>query len=187
MGIKDKKYWSKWYAENNAPTNPSPFAFFCAPLFKGSNVIDAGSGNGRDGKWFLSLGFSVISYDACPSGAPNLMVCDVCDASYSNTENVYARWLLHALDENDQINFIHKVCSDIVVGSRFFIECRSIIDDHVCDDSHFRCPVNEEKLLSNILSYGMEIEHLSQSRGYSPSLLSDPLLIRLVAQKKHAI
>ena len=61
----DKSYWNQFYKKRNELMQPSTFAVFCHHNFlqPGSNIIELGSGDGRDSIFFAREGHFVTGLD----------------------------------------------------------------------------------------------------------------------------
>jgi len=183
---KDKEYWDNWYKQFKV-IDPSPFAIFCESNYfsKNSQIIDVGCGNGRDSLFFLNKGYDVQSIDSANShcSIPTFINCDACNFKY-DTDIVYCRWLLHALDTEGQSAFLQSVANDIKKKGLLCIECRSIKDKiNPKIQNHFRNPIDRDILEKDIKKLGFEICFSGEQNGWSKIGDDDPLLIRIIAKK----
>lgn len=95
----DRQYWQKYYERNVAPVDPSLFAEYVMDngyVGRGDSLIELGSGNGRDARYFASQDINVVAVDqaAEDTRAENLEflnadfttlpeACGIYDAVYS--------------------------------------------------------------------------------------------------------
>lgn len=169
-----RDYWLEWYQNGNGLYSPSGFAKWVLGMIPKDtyNVVDAGAGNLRDSSYFMSLGMNVTAVDWATG-------LDVLTYDYSHADLVYARWLIHALDDKEESIFLSLACK----AKYLAIECRSSKDPipprlH----GHFRRPVDVNLLKLKVLSNGMDIKYCEEKRGWSVDGMDDPLLIRLVVK-----
>lgn len=189
-------YWNKYYSKNKQ-RSPSQFAMFCLPFMRPNlTVVDAGCGCGCDSLYFAFSGHPVIAIDnslitILNNGrrTTNSLICwkygNVLAQMPHFADYIYARWLLHAMNNDEIINFLHLCYITIpYISGRIFIECRSYKDKNIINDDHYRNPINLDWLTTTCLNYGYNIVYTQESRGLSKlSDQDDPLLIRMVLSK----
>lgn len=176
--MMESNYWKNFYKEFNEK-EPSDFVKWVAPqLPQNDYVADVGCGNGRDSDYLRSLGFRVTSIDSSETRYKHLIVRD-CSAFWYGHNTVYCRWLLHALTEVQQHEFLSRIAQ---FGTGLFLECRSDKDDISPKiENHFRRPINKSKLEDELKSLGFWINYSAEQRGWSKVGDDDPLLIRIKA------
>ena len=136
-------FWQQYYVGNipgdsELVEHPSPFAQeVSAMLDKGSLLLEIGCGNGRDSCFFASRGFSVYATDICaaavdltakrlPQNCTALVVGAKDLPADVHVDYVYARFVLHALTEEEQHKFFSWLRTH--VKKKIFIETRSVND-----------------------------------------------------------
>jgi hypothetical protein len=83
--INNKKYWQEFY-KKKLTDKPSSWAVEVAPFLKGTTV-ELGSGNGRDLKYFHSLGLKAEGIDEITG-----ITAEMYMASIKSPKNVYTRF-----------------------------------------------------------------------------------------------
>ena len=185
------KYWQDFYKKCDVTSIPSDFARFCSGFFKrGSTIADVGCGNCRDTFYFASLGHKVIGIDAVdcvageiiPTDTVTLIKTDIEQLRPSSYDNIYARFLLHAIPEETEDHLL-KWAADSLNGGYFCIECRSVLDDSVQTRRHYLRKIDEQALTDKLESLGFTIILTCRGRGFSATPAEDPVLIRVICKK----
>lgn len=206
---RDTEYWNNYYSQNPNINEPSLFARTIEKkMSKGKTILELGCGNGRDSIYFSQSGFNVTAIDASDGVIKKLKrensednICFICDDFVSSAaifsgqyDYVYARFSLHAINEEQETEVLYNVYKVLKQGGMFFIEVRSI-NDELCGkgkkvgdnayifDGHFRRFVEMEKLVKKMKQVGFVIFSALESRGFAPFGESDPPVIRIEAGK----
>jgi len=211
--VNDTNYWDLFYSSSEALTNPSLFAEYVNQNFlkKGNKMLELGCGNGRDSCFFAQQGVEVIGIDSSKAVIDKLrannisknllFICD--DFTYNSAiyqqqfDYCYSRFSLHSISLEQQDNVIKNVYNSLKTGEDrgyFFIEVRSINDDiyglgeSVGEDSfifegHFRRFIKKEILDRKLIEAGFKIIYSKEEKDFAPYKSSNPLIIRIVAQK----
>lgn len=186
---KNKEYNLEYWKQYNAQgivMRPSTFAYFCMPyLNKGESLLDVCCGNGRDTNYFAEQGLTVISFDY-----ETVNLLDKVPKFGINLEfdNVYCRFVLHAIPEHLEDYVLinsHKV---LKTGGLLFIETRSDagkIDKSI--DNHYRRLINKDELKNKLKRLNFELVYVEEAKGLSVFNDEDPVLIRIVAKKQGEI
>ena len=157
-GMSEVNYWTQFYVSSNAPVDPSSFAVLVADWLskrasRGGNqplkVVDCGCGNGRDSRYFASLGYSVVGIDQAQStilqnnlnrqhrDLETYVLGDFTNISAipgdpkrcNGADVLYSRFSIHSVQKGDASRFYQWAAKDgLVNGGLFFIEARSIKD-----------------------------------------------------------
>lgn len=207
---RDTMYWNKYYANRKATSEPSKFATWASEqMIKNRDLLELGCGNGRDSLYFRMKGMNVTAVDASREVIEQLkkenqedniyFICDdfVCTPTIfsGQFDYVYSRFSLHAINEDQETEVIKNVFRVLKRGGRFFIETRGIHDDlygkgeklaentYFYED-HFRRFIEKEHLVNKLKKEGFEIEYEAEKRGFAPYGDSDPMVIRIVAERK---
>jgi SAM-dependent methyltransferase len=143
-------YWDTFYGskKKGAPAYPSQFAAFAInELMDVDGVIEFGCGNGRDSEFFAAYGFDLLGLDAsgeaielCRSKSihehANYMQCQAA-AAHDHIKAflkgkrkiaVYARFFLHAIDENEANAFLDLLGALLPAQSQVLFEYRTVDD-----------------------------------------------------------
>ncbi len=206
----DKKYWEEYYTKDLAPHEPSLFATFALThLTSNQTLLELGCGNGRDSIFFTHHNLRVTAIDQTESAIAKLQ------QTYNNIEflkddfvsssiyhkrtfdNVYSRFTMHTITLQEQAIVFANIHSALREGGTFFIEVRTVNDDiygkgvcvgmheYVYED-HYRRFVEKNAFEDSLLSAGFTICYSEERTGFSPLKNSDPMLLRVVAQKPFA-
>ncbi len=207
---RDCLYWNGYYRGLNGKlADPSDFAVEInkrLPSF--SHIMELGCGNGRDSLYFLSQGHNVIAVDGADAAIDMLnemtgeneralFVCDdfvKCHALYQmQYDCVYSRFTLHAITEEQENELLANARGALSAGGLLCIEARTTKDDiyglgaKIARNAyeyngHYRRFVDVEEFRRKLEKMGFEIEELTESKGFSKTVESDPVLMRLIAK-----
>lgn len=201
-------YWDSFYSsrKKGAPAYPSQFAAFAVnELTDVDGVIEFGCGNGRDSEFFATCGFDLLGLDAsveaielcrsrsahehtryvqCLAGAAK----DEIKGFLANKRKVavYARFFLHAIDENEANAFLDLLSVLLPPESQVFFEYRTIDDadqDKTFGTDHYRRYVNHQDMLANIERAGFRVTYQIEGRGLAKFRDEDAKVGRCVALK----
>lgn len=179
-------YWRQNQPEVELP--PSSFAPVATAAFAHAEgrVLDLGSGDGRDARYFREQGLEVDECDSNSGVGGDALTVDL-----SGYRRVYSRWLLHTLSARQQQYFLKRL-AEVQPGTIVCLEFRDLADaaslTPVANDArlffdggHFRLLVSAGDVLSAL---GPGFAVLSHAMGrFSPAPGSDPVLSRLVLRK----
>lgn len=202
------KYWANFYQHNKVgvPVYPSQFAAFAINEFhQVDGVIEFGCGNGRDSHFFASNGFQLLALDESEQA---IKLCRLhnqhdhaqyiaCRASAAHQQvegfllgkhrvAVYARFFLHAIEENEQHEFFSLLGALLPMGSFLFLEYRTIEDAHqekIFGTGHYRRYLDHRKTLAAIEKAGFSITYEVEGRGLAKYKDEDASVGRCVAMK----
>lgn len=205
----DRVYWDDFYRVNNF-LRPSQFASFVAnELNFNSNVIEIGSGSGRD-TFFLSKYYqNIISVDQsisainkqkeyCIDNQLNNIefICDEissdkflnsCKKLIKNTLPVviYARFFLHAINEREEeyfFDFIRSVseCKKLYLA----LEYRNIHDiDKIKEtDEHYRRYINDNEIMKQYKKANLDIIYTVSGTGFAKHKKDDAFVTRTLLE-----
>lgn len=207
---RDTDYWNTYY-KNHPPVNtiPSDFATFVVNfLDKNKSLIDLGCGNGRDSLFFIEQGLEVTGIDASSTAIASLklkypeyknsFLCGdfvTCTALYQKVyDYCYSRWTLHSIDGLQEQQLLKNLALALRLGGKLFIEARSIHDDiygkgrcvgknSFIYQEHFRRFIDIFELKEQLKNLGLKVLYSKEDTGFAPSETSNPILIRLIAEK----
>ncbi len=206
---RDTNYWNAYYSKSPNINEPSLFAQDVGKkLSKSKTILELGCGNGRDSIYFSKLGLNVTAIDASDGVIRQLKqendednICFICDDFVSSSaifsgqyDYVYARFALHAINEEQETEVLHNVYRVLKQGGRFFIEVRSVNDELYGQgikvgknayifDGHFRRFIEIDQLVNKMKNMGFKIMSALEKRGFAPFEGNDPLIIRIEAQR----
>jgi SAM-dependent methyltransferase len=183
-----KNYWEKFYKEYKLTKNPTNFAKFIKVFIKKKNflIYDIGSGNGRD-SYYLGRTNKVIGVDyaTLPKDIGNVhfikeSLNNFIKNNKCKADIVYGRFLFHSIDDK-LINNILKWSKNI-----FATEFRS--DNNKNEKKFFkhkRFYSSNEKILNMFIKNNYKIIYFEESRGFAKFKEKNPLVVRIIAEKKH--
>ena len=208
---RDRRYWNQYYNENHKESmDPSSFAVTIADeLEANKSILDLGCGNGRDSLFFLERGLYVTGIDASDSVIKALKTkteknenaifcCDnfvKCSALFQRRyDYIYSRFTLHAITEEQEDELLLNVFDALKPQGKFYIEARTVHDDlygkgkvvarnSFYYDGHFRRFLDSSVIEKKLIEIGFEIVILQESKGFSKTETSDPVLVRIIAKK----
>jgi len=207
---KFKGYWDSYYTNKLAPSHASGFAQFALTYMEpGRTLIDLGCGNGRDSIFFAQNGINVTAVDMSESGVEDvrrgsgdLPLTAVQDDFVKSKvlfgtgyDYCYSRWTIHAIDDSQQSELLENVWAALKDGGLFFIETRTTGDDifgigekagplAYIHENHYRRFIEPDDLARQLKDQGYELLYFEESRGFSKTEDSDPVLLRVVAKKQ---
>lgn len=201
-------YWEGFYASKAStlvPQEPSAFARWVADREQQPcPMVDVGTGTGRDALWFARNGFDVVGLDYAQSAVAlatahaqnegisarferlNLYHVDELTetggrlASELGPQVLYARFFVHALEDDGRENLWRLARLLLKSGGRAYLEFRVTETNHVFGE-HFRHFVAPEVVMAEIEAVGGRIEHHEVDRGLAVYKDEDPLVCRIVA------
>jgi len=202
-------HWKSYYEQNIAPITPSSYAaLVLSQLNKGDKLLEVGCGNGRDVAFFSSNEINVTAIDRSPAA---IKYCVenynqlsavfheglVSDLVNTNTQNkfdvVYSRFVIHALPIEEEVELISAVAELLKSGGLFYVECRSINDPLARKgeilssteriDGHYRRFIVLDDFIGRLKTVGFKIIDQLESDGLARFKGSDPVVIRVTAEK----
>lgn len=204
------RHWGKFYARGSAPGEPSSFARHVAALIgRNLELVDIGCGNGRDSRYFASLGHRVLGLDpseaAIAASRNNRTSCNRTAEFWCGDlpklarevdgrfDVAYCRFVLHAMPLAEEVETLAAACTVLRPGGDMFIECRSINDPMARQGEvispterihgHYRRFIVPDELRMRLQEAGFIVNSLIEERGLSPVANDDPVLIRAHGSK----
>lgn len=202
----EKEYWENYYKTHRNGQPPTPFAQEVLKyLIKGKEIIELGSGNGRDSVYFEKQGLRVTGVDQCEEEiaylnnkyASNNLIFKADDFTRMKNgkeyDYVYSRFTLHAVDENAENRVLKWTHDSLKQGGYLFLELRSVNDElyhrgqkkkgNVSITDHYRRFAEQGKLEEKLKENNFEIIQSIESKGLAPYGNEDPIVIRIIAKK----
>ena len=201
-----ERHWGSFYAENVAPTKPSPFAEAVAQsLTPGTRLLEIGCGNGRDACFFARTGQDVTAIDRSPEaveaarseGTSARFLAGTLPALADDLAApfavVYSRFVIHAMPLSEEEELLDSITGLLEPDGRIFIECRSINDPmsrlgEVLSPTerihgHYRRFIVLDEFRDRLTRRGFVIENEIESDGLAVYGDEDPVVIRVTARK----
>ncbi len=213
----DSAYWNDYYKGRNAVGFPSPFAEFCQEhlLADAANVVELGSGNGRDSFYFYDQGHQVRAFDmsqeavdACQQRAegvrhPARLSFTQGDFShldpddFDGIDTIYSRFTLHSIDDEAEERVLDWAAAILPAGGQFLIEARTILDplygkgtalgNHAFHTDHYRRHLDAQAFLGRVLERGFQLRFFQESDGLAEFQGEDPVVLRLAVVAPGAV
>jgi cyclopropane fatty-acyl-phospholipid synthase-like methyltransferase len=215
---KNKSFWDDYYSNRIINKvwleSPSQFAAFIGCNFpQGTRLLDIGCGNGRDSIFFATLGFDVTSIDysqnaieVCSTTADHLglkiatevlsissfsQIIKFSDENLENFDVVYARFFLHAIDENSERNLLRLAYKILRPEGKFVLEYRCLSYDEIDlsesayeNGQHYRRLIRQPEFENSACDMGFKIEYSVQGYGHAKFRSEDPLIGRTILKKQ---
>jgi SAM-dependent methyltransferase len=192
------------------PEEPTKFARWVRKRIEpATRIVELGCGSGRDTLWFASKGYDVHAFDFASSAVAT--VCGAAEAygaelaveelDLSRPDDVdgaavsvlaggaprvvYARFLLHSLDEDGQAGLFQLAATVLRAGGLLFLEFRAHEDQtgmHLFGDDHFRTYPKAADVVTAIEARGGQILTAKTRQGWAPYRTEDPFVTRIVAR-----
>lgn len=202
-------HWTRFYGEERAVPEPSPFARWVAQRLPAElgTVIELGCGNGRDtaavaqGRRALGLDYSptAIEHNRAAWGHTGIEFrqVDVSDAASLRLATasyladgpvaVYSRFFIHAIPGSAEAVLRRFLRRRLPVGSHVFLEFRTAKDKDAPKvfGEHFRRFVDPDKLIRRFCRDGhFEVVHDERGHGLAVYKDEDPYVARIVLVKR---
>lgn len=206
-----RKQWDTFYGAHRSslPTKPSSFAKWVAAEYPSDRpLIDVGAGNARDARWFAKrTGREVTAVDytigamlraqrrASDSLPLSFQVANLYDARevlalgvrlsrLDEPADVYARFLLHALEDLGREQLWRLSSIALRRGGHLFLEFRTDRDrklPHVFQQAGRRY-LDPATVVAEIEAHGGRVVHQEAGTGLAPFRTEDPHVCRIVAR-----
>jgi methylase of polypeptide subunit release factors len=208
-----RTYWNAFYASarvQDVPEEPSRFARWVHDRLGGpGRIVELGCGSGRDTLWFAAAGHDVRAFDFAASAVDRVtgtaasrgMTVPVAELDLGQPDDVrlavasvladgapdavYARFLLHSLDEAGQEGLYRFAAATLGGGGLLFLEFRAQQDEdaaHLFGDDHFRTYLHASDVVTAIESFGGHVLEAETRQGWAPYRTEDPFVTRVVAR-----
>lgn len=207
-----KKYWDKFYATKllGIEDIPSQFAAFVLSEFSGvKTIIDIGCGNGRDSFFFSRHVCNVFGIDASQSAIDycnkkkryfgfnkpvfcclDLSKLDSCidflDSIQDELQDsvLYARFVLHAIDEGVEKNFLKLASFVSKKGGVIAVEFRTHRDEQQQKETsaHYRRYINPLDFIDRARAAGLNISYYTEGFGLAKYKSDDAHVARCIFQ-----
>ena len=208
--MTDKTYWENYYAQQNQPFQPSPFAQECQRkyLSTGMTLLELGCGNGRDAVFMADHGLNVIAVDQCQQEIDFLnrlivksnLFFDKQDFSQlpyrGKFDAIYSRFTLHAITHPQEQRTIKWSAEHLKNGGFLLIEARGTKNEYFGKgkkvqneenafiyEGHYRRFLDKKQTVQQIEDSGLKIVSADEKKGRAPFNGTDYKFLRIIAQK----
>tara|TARA_A100001035_G_scaffold276370_1_gene271225 strand:+ start:619 stop:1263 length:645 start_codon:yes stop_codon:yes gene_type:complete len=213
----DKSYWDIYYKNfgtNNHIIQPSSFAQFVLNnylLEKKFNIVELGSGNGRDAIFFAHHSHNIYALDQSKTAtevskqgvnneilkyfhpkARDFVLEDY--SSYNEIDMFYSRFTMHSITKDDEDLVISKVYNSLLNGGLFCIEARTINDplfgigedcgqNTFINNNHKRRFIDTSEFRKQVIEFGFKELFFVEENNLSIVRDDNPTLMRIVLEK----
>lgn len=210
MKVNDINYWNKYYHNNKKLTPKSNFALFIKKKFvkKNFNILELGTGNGRDAFYLSKFFKSIIAVDQSSSaikenklkskrlGINNLTFKKLNINNLLNLKNkkrinlIYARFFIHSIDLRKEDLLIKNLSKFTNKDIYIALEFRTIKDklmnkgkkiskyERITD--HYRRFINPDNLIKKFLKNGYKVFYKKNGTNLSKTKTENPHLSRII-------
>jgi len=213
----DKKYWDTYYQQHGNDqgiSKCSSFAQFCLDNFfvgKNLNIVELGSGNGRDAIFLAHHYHNVIAIDQSTNAIDiekqilNVEVgkylqpkaLDFVHEDYTHYEKInvfYSRFTIHSITIEDELLLLPKVYKALNKNGLFCIEVRTT-KDPLCGvgkacgesmfitDGHKRRFIDSKEFRERVSILGFKELYFIEKDDLSIYKDDNPVLMRIILQK----
>lgn len=201
-------YWDSYYEKAKIGGIPSQFATFVLNEFRDRDrFIDIGCGNGRDSFFMATHGKTVLATDgsklavtscqdqASASGLSNISFehidfasdesCDTFlerNASTWTGAILYARFFVHAIDEDEERRFLKLSKALVSDGGLLCLEFRTDRDElqRKVTEAHYRRFVSPVNFISSLHEHGLKVDYFCEGFGMAKYRDDDAHVARFV-------
>ena len=206
---ESRNYWDQFYQTDRLGIEdiPSQFAAFVVSEFpKSQTIIDIGCGNGRDSFFFcrhvnevVGLDGSRIAIEHCKRKSDRLSLHNVqfhrvdlsTDACLAFIQGLnidlsgtvaYARFLVHAIDENSEANLLKMGRHVTEHGGAIALEFRTHRDENQKKETskHYRRYINPLKFIECARSAGLNLAYFTEGFGFAKYKTDDAHVARFI-------
>ena len=213
----DKKYWNNYYqnfASDKSMNQPSSFAQFIHSKYllnKKFNIIELGSGNGRDAVFFAHHFHHVIALDQSKNAMevikkninqkianyfyPKALDFVLEDYSkYKKVDMFYSRFSIHSITKKNELELLPKIYNALKDKGLFCIETRTTKDpiygkgqpcgDHTfIKDNHKRRFIDAMEFREQVSKLGFKEKYFVEKNNLSIFKKDNPTLMRIILEK----
>lgn len=205
------KYWENFYSSKGEFENlpPSQFSVFTMSEIRHLDtlIIEFGCGNGRDSAFFSKYGMRLVGIDSSKSAiniCKNMNLENAqfyqANASDGNTlkkirsqisdskdgPTIYARFFLHAINQQEETEFLKNCMSLINKRGRIFLEFRTEKDQRLqkITTDHYRRYISPAEFMHTCSTMGLKIIYFVEGFGYAKYKDDDAHVARVIIEKK---
>lgn len=213
----DKKYWNNYYQQHGKDTGISvcsTFAQFCLDNFftnNNLNIVELGSGNGRDAIFFAHHQHNIIAIDqsitAIDIEKQNLdsevvryldpKALDFVQEDYNRYKKIdafYSRFTIHSITQEDESIILPNIYNALNNDGLFCIEVRTTNDplygvgkscgnNTFITDGHKRRFIDSKIFREQVSTLGFKELYFIEEGNLSIYKNDNPVLMRLILQK----
>ena len=213
----DIKYWNNYYNQNgndHGISKPSTFAQFCLENYfkkKQLDIVELGSGNGRDAIFFAQNNHNVVAIDQSISAIEiekkkldnkinHLLkpkTLDFVNENYNNYENIdvfYSRFTLHSISKSDEELLLPNIYNSLKINGLFCIEVRTTKDplfgigkdcgnNTFISDNHKRRFIDTVNFRKQVKKLGFIEIYFIEENNLSIYKKDNPVLMRIILKK----
>lgn len=208
------QYWDTFYKQNLGHL-PSQFCVsVLTDANPDSAIVELGSGNGRDSHYFASQGRITAAMDisaegikSCESYAAKAEIrhsifaqgditaaadlASLISAARARAESkpltFYSRFVMHALNDEQEQKFLHHLANEAQPGEQVFFEFRSKEDAELKKTfgGHYRRFIDTDAFVAQLTdNLGFDLEYRVTGTGMAKYKDEDPVVSRVIVRKR---
>lgn len=212
----DKKYWDHYYEQHGKDKGISmcsTFAQFCLGRFftkKNLNIVELGSGNGRDAIYFAHHQHNIIAIDQSTTAIDieksslssevsqylHPKAFDFIQEDYTKYKKIdafYSRFTIHAITKSDEELLLPNIYHSLDDGGLFCVEVRTTKDllcgvgedcgNNTFITDHKRRFIDSQIFLKQVLALGFKLLYFIEENNLSVYKNDNPVLMRIILEK----
>jgi tellurite methyltransferase len=213
----DRSYWNNYYLQHGKDkgiNKHSSFAKFSLDNFfteKSLNIVELGSGNGRDAIFLAHHGHNVIAIDQSTVAIDiekqslnaevaqylHTKALDFIQENYTQYEKIdafYSRFTIHSITKDDEALLLPKVYNALNSNGLFCIEVRTTKDplfgvgkacgeNTFITDNHRRRFIDSKVFREQALALGFKELYFTEEDNLSIYKNDNPVLMRIILEK----
>ena len=212
----DKNYWDNYYynhSKDKGIQECSTFAKFCLDKFfikDELNIVELGSGNGRDALYFARHQLNIIAIDQSTIAREvekeslednvvkylDIRSQDFIREDYSKYNSIdvfYSRFTIHAINKKDEELLLPNLYNSLNNGGLLCIEVRTTKDSlfgvgEDCGENtyitdHKRRFIDSSIFLNQVLKLGFKLLYFTEENNLSIYKGDNPVLMRIILEK----
>ena len=215
--MKDINYWNDFYSKGEITFEPSSFAVFCIEKIfnkqKVSNIIELGSGNGRDAFYIATHKNNVFALEQSKEAVKiEQKHLDILNKENTNLKLInddfinfdfksvakeidifYSRFTIHSIPEIAETIVLNNVFNTLSSGGIFVIEARTTKDPLLLKGKkvgfnefvtdHYRRFIDTDTFIKKAFSIGYKLQFFTEEDNLSIYKGDNPVLMRIVLVK----
>jgi len=195
-------HWNKFYKTFNIRRETSFARFVLKKINKKKSMLEVGCGNGRDTFFFRKNNIDITAVDSSSiaikknklKNNSSFKLLDFCKKKILKKKfhYIYARFLLHAINEQQEQNFFKNCIKSSKPKSLVFLEFRTTQDDlikkgkHISKNErifgHYRRFIDINEFKRKVKKIGFKLIYFRKSKNFAKFNREKPNICRVIMQ-----